>query len=360
MTIKDTLHLFTTTNLHEAGLALFNYLGVGLKTSTARPVPLSSVIKTFPQTNRNIFESAKETFFLGVVDDNIFGLFQPENEGFEKAVAQAGKSYKGIFLFAVQLMDGARPTRSELAALTRAFNRESKHVPVIVLVKYQREGRHFLSFAASERSTYTQEWRSGEKVGKISLLKDIDLEKPHRGHLEILDALRLKSNVQDFNGLHKQWQEVFDIQTLNKRFYRELFTWFCWAKKNIRFPDMAGVEDEKELEKLRSIHAIRLITRLLFTWFLKEKGLAPDMLFDKKDLAKYLHFGKDEETVYYRAILQNLFFATLNQEMNESDEKPNRYFAKDEGFQKNKNEHQEPVPLRQTVPTGRERSAETV
>ena len=337
--LKDTLQLFTQGNLHDAGLALFTHLGVGLKTSTARPVALSSVIKSFPQTNRSIFEAAKETYFLGVVDDNIFGLFQPENEGFEKAVSRVDKSYKGIFLFAVQLAGDAKPTRTELAALTRAFNRESKHIPVIVLVKYQMAGRPLLSFAASERSAYAQEWRSGEKVGKISLLKDIDLAQPHRGHLEILEALRLKSNVQDFNGLHKQWQEVFDIQTLNKRFYRELFTWFCWAKKNIRFPDMVGVEDEKVLEKLRSIHAIRLITRLLFTWFLKEKGLAPDVLFDKKGLAKFLHFGKDDDTVYYKAILQNLFFATLNQEMNEPGKTPNRYFAKDEGFHKNKNEH---------------------
>ncbi len=54
----------------------------------------------------------------------------------------------------------------------------------------------------------------------------------------------------------------------------------------------------------------------MFVWFIKEKGLVPDALFEKEALEKELlnTFDADsKETHYYKAILQNLFFATLNQ-----------------------------------------------
>jgi len=64
---------------------------------------------------------------------------------------------------------------------------------------------------------------------------------------------------------------------------------------------------------------IRLITRLIFCWFVKEKGLIPGELFDSRTLAKLLKEGAkldtSKDSAFYQAILQNLFFATLNQEM---------------------------------------------
>ena len=63
-------------------------------------------------------------------------------------------------------------------------------------------------------------------------------------------------------------------------------------------------------------HVIRLITRLLFVWFIKEKGLVAEDLFVENQVRGLL---KDYDPAtgdsYYRAILQNLFFATLNTEM---------------------------------------------
>ena len=64
-------------------------------------------------------------------------------------------------------------------------------------------------------------------------------------------------------------------------------------------------------------HIIRLITRLLFIWFIKEKGLVTNELFNKaqiQDLLKEDDFDNGDS--YYRAVLQNLFFATLNTEIN--------------------------------------------
>jgi Type II restriction enzyme, methylase subunits len=121
----------------------------------------------------------------------------------------------------------------------------------------------------------------------------------------------------------KEIKNAFSIQPLTKEFYREIQTWFYHAlenyEKEIFFP---GGQKEENL--------IRLITRLMFVWFIKQMGLVPEKLFDPKELKNIVKdFGNGHN--YYNAILQNLFFATLNRPINE------RGWAKNEGFLKNRN-----------------------
>jgi hypothetical protein len=49
---------------------------------------------------------------------------------------------------------------------------------------------------------------------------------------------------------------------------------------------------------------------ILFVWFLKEKGLINKDLFELEELKKLIVYEKNSS--FYKAILQNLFFATLN------------------------------------------------
>ncbi len=63
-------------------------------------------------------------------------------------------------------------------------------------------------------------------------------------------------------------------------------------------------------------HIIRLITRLLFVWFIKEKGLVADDVFNETKISDLLKiYDRNTGDSYYRAVLQNLFFATLNTEI---------------------------------------------
>jgi type I restriction-modification system DNA methylase subunit len=120
---------------------------------------------------------------------------------------------------------------------------------------------------------------------------------------------------------------------LNKRFYRELANWYFWALPQVNFP----ADIEKDDEKRRATGLIRLLTRLIFCWFLKEKGLVPEELFAEADLRRILKDLSPNASTYNEAILQNLFFATLNQRMGKDAKgQPYRAFAKDEGFQKNR------------------------
>ena len=51
---------------------------------------------------------------------------------------------------------------------------------------------------------------------------------------------------------------------------------------------------------------IRLITRLIFVWFIKEKGLVPDDLFNKRKVDELIKYGDPRGSTYYKAVLQNL------------------------------------------------------
>ena len=231
--------------------------------------------------------------------------------------------------------------RGKLTAIARQLNRVFP-MPVMVFIKHS----DLLSIAVINRRVNK---RDDEKdvLGKVTIIRDISLASPHRGHLDILDSFALPSlsartAIYNFDTLHAAWEEVFNVELLNKRFYKELANWYFWALREVDFPDdmkpakLTGDEEAGYYEKLRATGLIRLLTRIIFCWFLKEKRLIPEALFDRDALQNILNSLDDDKTTYHQAILQNLFFATLNQRMNARGEKY-RVFAKDEGFLKNRN-----------------------
>ena len=317
-TTRINLTIFKN-NLFEAGTEFFNQLGIRLNSNTAASLGSKDLLKD-QYKNKDIFKAIKETYFLGLVDDTVFEgnapLLSDDKISLQEATGKINADYNGLMVFAVKLDDSYSPARGRIAELTRAFNRASKNIPVVLLLKYG----NLLSFSTCERTKYKQDWREGEKIGKISLLKDINIDSPHTGHLRILYDLKIEPNVTDFNALYKQWQAVFDVQLLNKKFYQELFYWYLWAVKEVKFPQMRPKEDLIPDDAHQSESVIRLLTRLLFCWFMKEKQkLIPELLFDKNEIRKILTGFSPENSkssVFYRAMLQNLFFATLSVPIN--------------------------------------------
>ncbi len=242
------------------------------------------------------------------------------------------------YVFIAIEMKGSDYARGKFSTITRQINRL---FPMPVMVFFKHQGR--LTIAVINRRLNKLD-DSKDVLGKVTLIRDINFTQPHRGHLDILDSLALpnlvhpqKKPITDFDTLHATWEQIFNVELLNERFYRELANWYFWALPQVEFPADLEADDEKR----RATGLIRLLTRLIFCWFLKEKdGLIPENLFHPTDLAKMLKgFDPESETssTYYQAILQNLFFATLNQRMGkDGNGKPYRVFAKDEGFAKNR------------------------
>ena len=145
-------------------------------------------------------------------------------------------------------------------------------------------------------------------------------------HTAIKQFGRLKESKQALTDI----TEAFSVETLTKQFYKDLFEWYQWAiddSTQVTFPNNITTEDDDRDDVEKKV--IRMITRIMFVWFIKQKELVPNRIFDIEYLSTILkEFDPYSTTVgnYYNAILQNLFFATLNCAI--EDEKGNtRKFA---------------------------------
>lgn len=254
---------------------------------------------------------------------------------FKEKSVQRGLLKSYVFI-AIELK-GTDYARGKFSAIARQINRL---FPMPVMVLFKHADRLTIAVINRRRNKLDD---SKDVLEKATLIRDITFAQPHRGHLDILASLALpalvhpqKKPITDFDTLHAAWEQIFNIELLNERFYKELSNWYFWALPQVQFPADLEPDDEKR----RATGLIRLLTRIIFCWFLKEKGLIPEKLFHPTDLAKLLKgFDPESETssTYYHAILQNLFFATLNQRMGKDGKgKPYRVFATDEGFQQNR------------------------
>ena len=131
-------------------------------------------------------------------------------------------------------------------------------------------------------------------------------------HTAIKQFGKLKESKQALTDI----TEAFSVETLTKQFYKDLFEWYQWAiddSTQVTFPNNITTEDDDRDDVEKKI--MRMITRIMFVWFIKQKELVPNRIFDIEYLSTILkEFDPYSTTVgnYYNAILQNLFFATLN------------------------------------------------
>ena len=195
-------------------------------------------------------------------------------------------------------------------------------------------GIYRLSFISSEPTIDTDGNFSVESTApkrfSYVLGKDEKTKTPAE-RLKVIADKRGKATLDDV-------KNAFSVETLTKEFYKELSNWYFWALQKVQFPydldrkKLLEIEDEekrndeaKKLTELRNATSvIRLITRLIFVWFLRQKRLIADELFDTAALNDMLNYSDKTGSTFYKAILQNLFFATLNTEMGDKRKFVNR------------------------------------
>ena len=245
---------------------------------------------------------------MQVTDDEINQQVTPEQGSLFESSGIDDMLRTSYMFVAVQLSKDTY-TRTQLADITRFINKEFQK-PIMVIFRYGA----VLTLAIINRRPNLRD-RTKQVLEKVTLIKDIHLDSPKRAHIDIVSDLYLhrlivNEGVNNFDTLDKAWEGILNTEELNKQFYRKLFTWYEWAVKEATFPT-----DENRVIKPEE-HVIRLITRLLFIWFIKEKGLVADELFKKAQIQDFLKEDVfDSGDSYYRAVLQNLFFATLNTEI---------------------------------------------
>ena len=335
--MKTALANFQTLPLKDAARQLLAELGYQsdkfLVGAGSRPQDFLADFASghaFDQTKALVPEWKSADLLFQLTDQEL----SRETSLFTDTSVKAGLLKSYVFI-AIELK-GSDYARGRFSAIARQINRL---FPMPVMVIFKHGDRLTIAVINRRRNKLDD---SKDVLEKATLIRDITFAQPHRGHLDILASLALpnlvhpqKKPITDFDTLHAAWEQIFNVELLNERFYKELSNWYFWALPQVEFPADLEADDEKR----RATGLIRLLTRLIFCWFLKEKGLIPEKLFHPTDLAKILKgFDPESETssTYYQAILQNLFFATLNQRMGkDSNGKPYRLFAKDEGFAKN-------------------------
>ena len=323
----DNLLQFVNTDLRSASLALLDKLGMKYTLGAKTPLAVSDLFK-----GKGLSKAATEalnvvtaTYFVALIDNRTFDNSRSQIT-LDSALDEAKEDkYNGMFVFAIDIKPKANITRSIAAVLTRTFNKLAVNKPMTLLIRQT----NYLSIATCERSNYSQSWREGEKLGKVSLLRNVDCVNTHQGHIRILKELEC-GGITTFDKLYEKWQKVFNTSVLTKQFYDDLFNWFQWAvdkETHVSFPgDVSSQDcDRKNIDD----RVIRLITRLMFVWFIKQKGLVPESIFDAdylKTILKDFDPNSSTQCNYYQAILQNLFFGTLNRPIIEDGER--REFAK--------------------------------
>ena len=315
--IKSALAAMQNGVLLEKSKDLLSILGYRSELTLELSGTVHDFFEEFPPLNPNTkteqefrkhAESAQIIFQFtkDEIEDDPEQMTLLESNAFDKG------NIKSFLFCAVELKDN-NYSRTKYAEFTREINKRL-FAPTVILF---RAGDRLTVAFADRRPDKTDDDR--DVLGQVTLIKDIRLNNPHRAHLDILSELSLEECVQwmndkkkpkNFDGLLAAWLAKLDTEELNKQFYRKLFAWFEWAIEEATFPT-----DENRVIKPAE-HVIRLITRLLFIWFIKEKGLIAAELFNRtqiQDLLTEDDFNNGDS--YYRAVLQNLFFATLNTEI---------------------------------------------
>ena len=314
--IQAALNTFDTRQFRVSNLALLNALGYSSDRTQAIPGADPQAFREIAESHSGKNLNADKAKFADWKQADLLFQFTDEelseHKGlFQDAAINASQTRSYLF-FAIEL-SGPRYSRTDLATIARQINRL---FPMPVMVTFSYDGK--LSIAVINRRPHKHD-ESRDVLGNVSLIREIDTSKPHRAHLDVLQELSLSKRLEwadghnkprNFDGLLAAWLAVLDTEELNRQFYKDLFTWFKRAVTTASFPtDEANTLKPEE-------HVIRLITRLLFVWFIKEKGLIADDLFNETRIADLLEgYDPDAGDSYYRAVLQNLFFATLNTEI---------------------------------------------
>ena len=315
--IKEALNRFTTRVLVENGRNLLNTLGyrsertLTLELNTAEAFIAAYDSQGKLNRDRALTAEWSSIDLLFQLSGDDLTLTETTGLLFDPSRTQVDNTIIESYLFFALRLEGSNYNRTQLAQITREINKLFM-MPAMLLFQHGET----LTLSIINRRLHASD-PSRDVLEKVTLIKDIDFKDPHRAHIDILFDLALEPlnqthGVHNFVELHRAWEKTLDTEELNKKFYRELFAWFEWAVAEGEFPT-----NEKRTLKPEE-HIIRLITRLLFVWFIKEKGLVADALFSETQVAPLLKdYDRDSGDSYYRVVLQNLFFATLNTEIEE-------------------------------------------
>lgn len=278
---------------------------------------IENLINQFSRENLNSFFKSKSDTFTLVKEEYHSLQFDKdyfENPFFEGKINE-GTNHTSLCVFSIKVKKplSERSSKRKQFEIARKILRQELVYQGGFFVFYDNYGNFRLSFI------FTDEKIVGDKLKtEFSNFRRftyfVEPAKPNR-------TFRQQISTADFDDF-QSILEAFSVEKVTKEFYKEIQQWYDWARQIVLFPN--PYSEPNSTEK----NLIRLITRLIFVWFMREKNLIPNDIFDPNIIKNLLNFADKTGSTYYKAILQNLFFATLNTEMKKDNPK-SRIFVED-------------------------------
>lgn len=321
--IKSDILGFQKNTLLESALKLFSTLGY----ITKRQVSVSSIEDfkgRFLLNNLNedkaLYSHWKDAQFLFELQPDDLNSEETEITG-----GRIGDKYIETYWFYAIELKGDTYSKKQLSDITREVNKV-RTIPAFILFKYADK----LTLSIIDRRLNKKD-ENKDVLEKVVLIKDINFSNPHRAHIDILEDIAFKNlKVENFVDLHLNWLKVLSVSELNKKFYTELSNWFFWMIDTCQL-------SKDNTHKDNIMFGIRMVTRIIFDWFIKEKGLVSEKVFDKQtylDLLKPEY--REQGDLYYKVVLQNLFFGCLSKPMDRREFRPEyRYNNLNAGYDVN-------------------------
>ena len=222
--IESALAAIPAGDFLETAKGLLAVLGYRSERAVKLSGTTDDFIQAFPAENKNTkteqeFRNHAESVNLvfqvtsGEIADSHPDLFvsQPFDEGL----------IKSFVFFTVELKD-TDYSRGKYALFTREVN---KRLALATVVLFRLKDRLTIAFVDRRPS---QRDASKDVLQKVTLIKDIHLDNPHRAHLDILSELSLtecakwmaaNNQPKNFDGLLAAWLARLDTEELNKRFF---------------------------------------------------------------------------------------------------------------------------------------------
>ena len=196
--------------------------------------------------------------------------------------------------FAVELPPRPTTPARELSTLVRADQQAAAHAgPRPLSARRHRLTRHHSPPAAQARP-------DADVLEKVTLIKDIAFADPIRrtSKSSTTSLSPISMPTSEFpisSACTRPGRNASPSYALSNDFYREIADWYFWAHHQvedgtIRLPQHCDTEQEK------SLFLIRLLTRVIFCWFLVEKRLIPERPLPRapaQDALKEFNPGKD-------------------------------------------------------------------
>ena len=279
--IRDALGRLPGRELSVAATELLGVLGYRSDLlPDSQPATVDDFIRQHPATTPDT--KTEQSLKDSVVSIHVLFQFTDQEIGSQGSLFKIASFDTGnarSFLFTAVELEAVSYSRGDYATFAREINKRWQ-LPTVVLFK---TASNLLTLAFVHRRPNKRD-PARDVLGSVSLIREIGPSAPHRAHLDILAELslaerlswmNLRGQSRNFDGLLASWLDALDTEELNRRFYRELLDWFDRAVQ----PEVARFPTAGNKVISAQEHVIRLITRMLFIWFIKEKGLVAPELF---------------------------------------------------------------------------------